>query len=175
MNYEYMRESEELISYYQFPKFLLEMALTQNARMLYMLLYDRARISQKNHWVDKDGYIYFIFPITEISAKIGKCKSSVKAALKELDEAGLLVRRSGGFSQPNHLYVKVPCVESLSEPDDFQTDEKQTVIRLEKNPSFGRNSNSAMVGNTAPSKGKEKCNISKNNGVNYAYEEGESL
>lgn len=175
MNNEYMRESEELILYYQFSKFLLEMPLTQNARMLYMLLYDRARISQKNHWVDKDGYIYFIFPITEISAKIGKCKSSVKVALKELDEAGLLVRKSGGFSHPNHLYVKVPCTELLSEPDAFQTDEKQTVIRLEKNSSSSRNSNSAMVGNPAPSKVKEKYNISKNNGVNYAYEEGESL
>lgn len=38
-----------------------------------MLLYDRARISQKNHWLNEDGYVYFVFPITEISLKWGKC------------------------------------------------------------------------------------------------------
>ena len=42
---------------------------------------------------------------------IGKCRSSIKSALKELDEAGLLVRRSGGFSKPNHLYIKIPVEE----------------------------------------------------------------
>ena len=62
-----------------------------------MLLYDRARISQKNHWLNEDGYVYFVFPITEISLKWGKCCTSVKAAMKELDEYGLLIRSSGGF------------------------------------------------------------------------------
>ena len=73
-----------------------------------MLLYDRARISRKNRWIDKFGNVYLIFPIDELSVQIGKCKSSVKTALKELDDEGLLVRRSGGFSKPNHLYVKFP-------------------------------------------------------------------
>ena len=31
--------------------------------------------------------------------------------MKELDDMGLLVRRSGGFSKPNHLYVKIPSDE----------------------------------------------------------------
>lgn len=52
-----------------------------------------------------------IYPITELIKHIGKCRSSIKSALKELDEAGLLVRRSGGFSKPNHLYIKIPAEE----------------------------------------------------------------
>ena len=46
MKYLYMNEQERQMQYYQFPKFLLELQLSQNARIIYMLLYDRARISR---------------------------------------------------------------------------------------------------------------------------------
>lgn len=108
MKYLYMNEQERQIQYYQFPKFLLELQLSQNARIIYMLLYDRARISRKNNWTDEDGRVYAIFPIEELSQKTGKCKSSVKKALKELDDAGLLIRKFGGFSKPRHMYVMIP-------------------------------------------------------------------
>lgn len=51
-----------------------------------MLLYDRARISRKNNWTDECGRVYVVFPIEELSQKTEKCKSSVKKALKELDD-----------------------------------------------------------------------------------------
>ena len=108
MKYLYMDEQERQIQYYQFPKFLLELPLSQNARIIYMLLYDRARISRKNNWADEDGRVYAVFPIEELSQKTGKCKSSVKKALKELDDAGLLIRKFGGFSKPRHMYVMIP-------------------------------------------------------------------
>lgn len=41
MKFEYMMETEKILPYYQFPKFLLELPLSQNAKILYMLLYDR--------------------------------------------------------------------------------------------------------------------------------------
>ena len=86
MKYLYMDEQERQIQYYQFPKFLLELPLSQNAKIIYMLLYDRTRISRKNNWADEDGRVYAVFPIDELSQKTGKCKSSVKKALKELDD-----------------------------------------------------------------------------------------
>lgn len=78
MNYLYMNEQGQQVQYYQFPKFLLELPLSQNARIIYMLLYDRARISRKNNWADEDGRVYAVFPIEELSQKTGKCKSSIK-------------------------------------------------------------------------------------------------
>ena len=90
-----------MLQYFQFPKFLLKLRISQTAKFLYMILYDRARISRKNSWIDKNGNVYLIFPIDELSVQIGKCKFSVKTALKELDDEELLVRRSGGFSKPN--------------------------------------------------------------------------
>lgn len=67
MKHLYMNEREWQIQYYQFPKFLLELPLSQNARIIYMLLYDRARISRKNNWADEDERIYAVFPIEEMT------------------------------------------------------------------------------------------------------------
>ena len=175
LKYEYMKESEQMLQYFQFPKFLLKLPISQNAKFLYMILYDRARISRKNSWIDKYGNVYLIFPIDELSVQIGKCKSSVKTALKELDEVGLLVRKSGGFSKPNHLYVRIPSDEIVLQPVDNKADEKMTVTGVEKQPSSGRKSGCAGVGNVAPSKVTEKYKRNKYHEVNYCYGEGESL
>ena len=165
MKYEYMKESEQMLQYFQFPKFLLKLSISQNAKFLYMILYDRARISRKN----------LIFPIEELSVQIDKCKSSVKTALKELDDVGLLVRRSGGFSKPNHLYVKIPSDEIDLQPVDNKAVEKMAITESEKQPSSSHKNGCAEVGNVAPSKVTEKYKRNKYHEVNYCYGEGESL
>ena len=76
--------------------------------------------------------------------------------LQKLDEYGLLIRSSGGFSKPNHLYMRIPCIELISEPDVKQTDENKTSIGMKSCPSFSRKTASSMVGIVPPSKVKEK-------------------
>lgn len=185
MNYLYMNEQERQMQYYQFPKFLLELQLSQNARIIYMLLYDRARISRKNNWTDEDGRVYTIFPIEELSQKTGKCKSSVKKALKELDDAGLLIRKFGGFSKPRHMHVMIPDKVEISRKAQLQTDIKKADIELKNELSYGRNDSSTKDINTASNKVIEKNNTSnkygvssysmKNQKINYECGEGESL
>ncbi len=93
MRYITKNEVKNQIPYFQYPKFLLEQPLSHNAKLLYMLLYDRARISQKNEWLDEQDRVFVVFPITELSEKMSKCRSSVKNALKELEDAGWIVRK----------------------------------------------------------------------------------
>jgi predicted transcriptional regulator len=185
MKYLYMNEQERQIQYYQFPKFLLELQLSQNARSIYMLLYDRARISRKNNWTDEDGRVYAIFPIEELSQKTGKCKSSVKKALKELDDAGLLIRKFGGFSKPRHMYVMIPDKVEVSGKVQLQTDIKKADREFKNELSYGQNDNSTKDINTASNKVIEENNSSnkygvssysiKNQKMNYECGEGESL
>ena len=180
-----MDEQEQKIQYYQFPKFLLEVSLSQNARIIYMLLYDRARISRKNNWTDECERVYVVFPIEELSQKTGKCKSSIKKALKELDEAGLLVRKFGGFSKPKHMHVMIPDKVEIYGKAQLQTDIKKADIGLKNELSYGRNDNSTKDINTASNKVIEKNNTSnkygvssysiKNQKMNYECGEGESL
>ena len=63
---------------------------------------------------------------------------TVKTALKELDDVGLLVRRSGEFSKPNHLYVKIPSDEIGLQPVDNKAVEKIVATEPEKPPLSGR-------------------------------------
>ena len=110
-----------------------------------------------------------------MSVQIDKCKSSVKIALKELDDMGLLVRRSGGFSKPNHLYVKIPSDEIELQPVENKAVEKIAATEPEKQPSSGCKNGCAEAGNVAPSKVTEKYKGNKYHEVNYCYGEGESL
>ena len=66
MNYKYITKEEISVAYFQFPKFLLKYPISQNGKVVYMLLYDRARLSQMNNWLDENGRIYVIYPITEL-------------------------------------------------------------------------------------------------------------
>ena len=185
MKYLYMDEQEQKIQYYQFPKFLLELPLSQNARIIYMLLYDRARISRKNNWADEYERVYAVFPIEELSQKTGKCKSSIKKALKELDDARLLIRKSGGFSRPRHMYVMIPNKGEISEKVQLETGIKKADRKLKNESSYGWKDNSTKDINTASNKVIEKNNTSnkygvssysiKNQKMNYECGEGESL
>lgn len=163
MRFTYMKDTEEQLLYYQFPKFLLKIPLSQNARIVYCLLYDRARISRKNQWMDEQGRVYGVFPIEELSQKLGKCQTSVKKALQELEKAGLLCRKFGGFSRPKHLYVLVPEKDSVGV--DLQTDGNVSSKEVESRRSTGRKPDFTKGGNAPPSKRIEQNNKSKNRRV----------
>lgn len=86
----------------------LQADLTQAAKLLYALLLDRATLSQANGWLDEGGRIYLVFPIEKIAAALDRSTMTVKTALSELEDAGLIERRRSGFSKPNRIYVKLP-------------------------------------------------------------------
>ena len=118
----YLYQDTPFLQYYQFPEFLLRLPVSQTAKILYMVLYDRARLSQRNHWIDDDGRIYLIFPVIELAAKTGRSVSAVKAGLNELLQAGLLEKVRVGFGKPNRLYVRIPSDSSPSERLDSNPD-----------------------------------------------------
>ena len=62
---DYIKPGTQFPKYYQFPEFLLRAPISQTAKLAYMVLYERARLSLKNDWV-ADGKIYTVFPIAEL-------------------------------------------------------------------------------------------------------------
>ena len=70
MKFEYMMETEKLLPYYQFPKFLLELPLSQNARILYDRILEmcvplyvdgsshRSDIAHENNGKNEDLFLY---------------------------------------------------------------------------------------------------------------------
>ena len=130
-----MRADTRLPPYLPYPRFLLQADLTQTAKLLYALLLDRATLSQSNGWLDESGRIYLVFPIEKIAAALDRSTMTVKTALSELEDAGLIKRRRSGFSKPNRIYVKLP-------PDGqktFQvTDRNPSSIGTENCPTDGK-------------------------------------
>ena len=119
-----MRADTRLPPYLPYPRFLLQADLTQTAKLLYALLLDRATLSQANGWLDEGGRIYLVFPIEKIAAALDRSTMTVKTALSELENAGLIERRRSGFSKPNRIYVKLP------------SDGQKTFQEADRNPSF---------------------------------------
>ena len=76
--------------------------------MLYTLLLDRATLSQKNNWVDSQGRIYVVYPLSKLSKDLRYSLSSITRAFAELENAQLVERVRNGFSKPSRILLKVP-------------------------------------------------------------------
>ena len=125
------------------------MDLSHTAKLLYMLLLDRTTLSQKNGWQDSGGNVYVVYPIMEIADALDKGTTTVKAALNELEAAGLLERKRQGFSAPSRLYLKVPEFP-LGQVSDPMTAGKPSLIQSEKRPYDSRKTDPMTVGKPSP-------------------------
>ena len=120
--------------------------MAQASKLVYMVLLDRATLSQANGWTDEDGRLYLVFPIEGIANTIDRSLMTVKNALAELETAGLIERRRQGFSAPNRIYVKLPDGQDIVR----LMDKKLSVIGKENCPSDGQKSVPMMERKLSP-------------------------
>lgn len=106
---QYITTNTEMPNYMQFPKFLLDMEINETAKLLYMVLLDRARLSMINQgWQDAYGRVFMVYPIEDLAARLHKCPMTIKTALTALQNEGLIVRKRQGVGRANLIYVKLP-------------------------------------------------------------------
>lgn len=105
---DYLKANMPLPQYLPYARFLLDTDLSHTAKLLYTLLLDRATLSQKNNWVDLQGRIYVIYPLSHLAKDLRCCVSSVTYSFAELEKADLTERVRSGFSKPSHILLKVP-------------------------------------------------------------------
>ena len=121
----------EMPIYMQFPKFLLDMEINETAKLLYMVLLDRARLSMVNTgWQDEYGRVYMVYPIEDLAARLHKCPMTIKTALAVLQKAGLIVRKRQGVGRANLIYVKLP--ETVRPETMVETGCRQQTVRASK-------------------------------------------
>lgn len=90
------------------PKEVLRMGLKPGTLIVYGLLLTRAVLSKKNHWTDASGRVFVYYPIENLSRDSGRSATSVKISLRELSDAGLIIRERRGFNRPNRIFVCIP-------------------------------------------------------------------
>ena len=129
-----------LPAYMAYPKFLMDMTgLSETAKLVYIVLLDRARISQaKGGWTDENGNVFIFYPIQDLAKAIHKSEMSVKTALSALEKCGLILRKRQGVGKANRIYVKLPVDRNLSArqtencPSDGKRDRQKTVLLTER-------------------------------------------
>ena len=184
--------------FFMYPRFLLETNLNDTARLVYILLLDRARLSQTNpQWQDETGRVFVYYTIPHLAEAAGRGQTGVKAALGQLEEAGLILRKRQGMGNPSRIYIRIPSENRPTiRPENRPTilpenrpaipSESRPAIRPENRPAIPSENRPAIrsektqvtVGKPTPNHNKrnnKKINNYIIKGLDYSYEEGESL
>lgn len=154
----YIFKDSALPLYLPLPKFLLSAGLKQTSQLTYALLLDRVTLSQANGWQDDQGHIFVIYPLEKIAKSLRKGLTSIKAALAELEEHGLIRRQRAGPGQPNRIYLLLPDSRETGHPEVGIPAIRGPTIR----PSDGQNSGCLTVGNPATNNLRDN-NLNHNN------------
>ena len=99
------------LSFFKFPKpFIYDekyKTLSNNAKMLYMLLFDRLELSLKNGWNDKEGNVFQYYTNEQLMIDLN-CNSNntIIKIKKELKDAGLMTEVRQGMNLPNRIYLE---------------------------------------------------------------------
>ena len=104
----YLTTTTPLPQYLPYARFLLDTDLSHTAKLLYTLLLDRATLSQKNNWIDTQGRIYVLYPLSSLAKDLRCSISSITRAFSELENAQFVERIRSGFSKPSRILLKVP-------------------------------------------------------------------
>ena len=105
---DHLTVTTPLPRYLPYARFLLDTDLSHTAKLLYTLLLDRATLSQKNNWIDAQGRIYVLYPLSSLAKDLGCSISSITRAFAELENAQLVERVRSGFSKPSRILLMVP-------------------------------------------------------------------
>ncbi|MCT3390825.1 replication initiator protein A [Lentilactobacillus hilgardii] len=101
-------------TYYQLPKVLFTndnyKGLSNDAKVAFALLKDRFNYSVRNHWVDEQDNLYFVYTNQALKEILNCSEPKIIKIKKDLETAHLLYQKRIGINQPNRLYLLKPEV-----------------------------------------------------------------
>lgn len=108
---KYMYQHTKLPAYLPMPRFLMNLPISNTAKLLYTQFLGKAQLSQKNAWMDSQGRVYFLYPIHQIAVDMNKSETTIKDVMRELVTVQLLEKIPEGRGRPNRLYILFPDTE----------------------------------------------------------------
>ena len=104
-----------LPSYLPLPRFLIPLGFSNDAKVLYAMLLDRASISKENGYIEPDGTVRLYFTLEEAKEKLHRSRQVATRAFQELERCGLIVRRRQGLGRPAVITLKIIKTEKEDE------------------------------------------------------------
>lgn len=139
-----LRKDSQIPAYMAYPRFFLTMDISETAKLVYVLLLDRARLSMKNEgWEDEQGHVFIYYTIADLASASGKSEMTVKNALAVLEQKNFISRKRQGAGLPGKIYVQVQTENCPTGWTTFkpQTDKKLSTSNKQRktneNASFG--------------------------------------
>ena len=120
--------------YLMYPRFLLELEINDTAKMVYLLLYDRARLSMQNGWLDEDGWVYVYYTEEHLAETLKRTEATIRTAMNMLEHHGLILRKRQGAGRPNRIYVRIPK-NAQTYDRKFDTPQTERKLACSKNES----------------------------------------
>ena len=110
------------VSYIPLPRFLLLdeelQGISNDAKVLYALLLDRASISRQNGYIDPDGTIRLYFTVEQVQKKLHRSRQSATRIFRELEYSGLIIRKKQGLGKPAVITLNYPADARLIMKED---------------------------------------------------------
>ena len=109
-------------SYIPLPRFLLLdeelQGISNDAKILYALLLDRASVSRQNGYIDPDGTIRLYFTVEQVQKKLHRSRQSATQIFRELEYSGLIIRKKQGLGKPAIITLNYPADARLIMKED---------------------------------------------------------
>ena len=112
------KEDSGVPPYLPFPRFLVPMDLSNDAKVLYALMLDRASISKVNGFVEADGTIRLYFTVEQAQKKLHRSRQSVTRIFQQLESSGLICRKKQGLGKPALITLNYPSNAKLIQPKE---------------------------------------------------------
>lgn len=102
------------LAFFKFPKpFIYDgkyKTLSNNAKLMYMLLFGRLELSIKNGWHDKEGNVFQYYTNEQLMVDLNSSEKTIIKFKKELKDVGLLEEVRQGNNLPNRIYISLVCL-----------------------------------------------------------------
>ena len=80
--------------------------VSNDAKILFALMYDRISLSEKNGFYDKQGRVFIYYTIKEIESTLHCSHNKAIRMLNELEGIKLIQRAKQGQGRPTKFYIK---------------------------------------------------------------------
>lgn len=104
-------------SYIPLPRFLLQdkafQDLSNDSKVLYAMLLDRASISKQNGYLEPDGTIRLYFTLEDAQKKLHRSRQCATRIFRELEYSGLINRKKQGLGKPAMITLNYPASAKL--------------------------------------------------------------
>lgn len=104
-------------AYLPFPWFLVSLGISNDARLLYALLFDRANLSKDNGYLEPNGTVRLYFTVKEAKEKLRRSRQVATRAFQELERSGLIVRAKQGLGRPAKITLNIPAAKKGGHKD----------------------------------------------------------